>query len=322
MKRLNLFLIIVILSLPIAKADSEKKAKIEDNFKVNWGSIQYNKNVALYNPEVSSNQRKSSSSENFRLNCQIEILDPNLVIGTCEQAVITQITDSKGQVIDTGPEFPDIRSMRYSGLRYDSKMVMPEREPKWKEVIDSVLRLERQRNMQPQRVFEIRPSGLQIQLDKDVLEELGNEIGSIKGYFYILSAQSMKNIDVPFEPSEDWIRLTNYHEIKINEVKLTGNRINFEIEEYRPDQNRMNSLNVNDYLPQEFVTARRFLKADGELSNHFLTGLNSIPAHVGGSGSMSGGDTDQIKKVRFVIAQDPNHVKIPFEIKNIPIPKP
>jgi len=49
-------------------------------------------------------------------------------------------------------------------------------------------------------------------------------------------------------------------------------------------------------------------------------GFGFLPTHVGGSGGGShSGSGKPIKKIRFVIAVNPKHYKIPFELKNIPL---
>ena len=323
MKRLSLYVLIVIVlsSLSITNAGSKKQTKIEDLLKTDWESIQYYKNVTVYNPKVSTNQRSSNSSENVSVNCKVEILDPNVILGTCTQAVITEITDSKGQVISSGEQFPNTSSMTYDGLRYDTKMVMPQRDPKWKQVMESVLRIRKETEYKPQMVLELQPNNMQIRLDKEILQKAGSEIGSIKGYFYALSAGSLKNVDIPFEPNDNWIPITDYQEIKIKDVQRSGSSISYSIEERNLGGNTSFSLKVSDYLPRQLVTARQFLKDDGTVSGHFLS-MQQIPAHIGGGGSMGGTDVARITTIRFVIAEDPNHNKIPFELKNIPVPKP
>ena len=324
MKRLMLviFVIAAATNLLMAEADSAKQNKIEKLLKTDWESIHYSKNVSVYNPRVSSNQRSSSSSESVSVSCKVEILDPNVILGTCSQAVVTEITDSKGQVISSGPELPNTSSMIYDGLRYNTRMVIPKRDPQWKQIMESVMRIRKETNPGPQRVLELQPNNLQIKLDKEILQKAGAEIGSIKGYFYALSAGSLKNVDLPFEPNDNWIPLTDNREIKIKDVQRSGSSINYSIEERNPGGNQSFSLKVGDYLPRQIISSRRFVKDDGTLSNHFMFGSQQLPAHVGGGGSMGGTDVPQITTIRFVIAEDPNHNKIPFELKNIPVPKP
>ena len=323
MKRLKLLVVIIaaMSSLLMAKTNSEKQNKISDLLKIDWESIQYNKNVTVYNPSVTSNQRQISSSENVQVNCNIEILDPNVIIGTCPQAVVTEITDSNGQVISSGQPFPNTSSMTYSGLRYNIKMSMSKRDPQWKVIVESVLRIRKETSQKPQMAAELQPNSLQIQLNDDILQKTGGKIGSIKGYFYALSITSMKNIDLPLKPEDKWIQLTDNKQIKIKDVHRSGSSLTYNIENRQLNGNWSYSIKVSDYLPNQIITSQRFVKDDGTLSNAFF-GFQQLPASVGGSGSIGGSDVAQITTIRFVIAEDPNHNKIPFEFKNIPVPKP
>ena len=127
--------IVLFVGLSITLAESESNTKLKELFKVSWSSMSYNK--AIYNPAAPSraqNQRTQSSSENLSMSCEIEILDPNLVLGTSRQPIITQITDSKGQNIDTDLKQPDLRHLSYEGLHYRTRHVQPPRPPRWKTV--------------------------------------------------------------------------------------------------------------------------------------------------------------------------------------------
>lgn len=83
----------------------------------------------------------------------------------------------------------------------------------------------------------------------------------------------------------------------------------------------MRPISVNDPLPSRIVVTRQFIGSDGKPTHHF-SGIRRLPAHVGGNGSGSGGDSGQIQKIRFVIAVNPTHYKIPFAFEHIPLPKP
>jgi hypothetical protein len=253
-------------------------------------------------------------------------LDPNVIIGTCDQAIITEITDNKGQVIFSDSSFPNTSSMTYNGLQYDRQMVRPQRDPQWKQIMESVLRIRKQVNTGPQWVLQLRPNNLRIQLNKEILEKSGGKIGSVKGYFYALSAKSLKNIDVALKPNDSWINVTDNEQIHIKDVQHSGSSLTYSIENRQVNRNTQNfgsfSIKVSDYLPNQIITARQFLREDGTLSSAFFGSSSQLPAHIGGNGSIGGGDAAQINKIRIVIAEDPNHNKIPFEIKNIPVPKP
>ena len=86
--------IVLFVGSSPAWSESKLKTKIADNFNVRWSSITYSKTVSLSNPVVSSGIQKQQASESLSLNCEVEILDPNLVLGTCREPVIEEITGS------------------------------------------------------------------------------------------------------------------------------------------------------------------------------------------------------------------------------------
>jgi hypothetical protein len=313
-------IIVLLFGLPIVSAGAGVDKKVTDLFKVNWESIRYDKSVYRRNPEFTLND--PSVRENLSLSGRIEIKDPNLVLGTCQQGIITEMTDHKGQKIDHSQELP--RRMYYEGLRYNQRYIQPQLLPRWKTVIRSLLRTG-PTSSRPELVNELQPARLEIQMNIRLLETPGGEIGSLKGYFYIIIAESLKYIDVPFEPNDNWVRLTDDMEVHVREAKCTTtsasrSRYSFDIEENWTGGPRTNRLSIEDYLPERIVTGRQFIGVDGKPTQHFM-GMQSLPAHVAGSGYISGSDI-QIKKIRFVIALNPSHYKVPFEFKNIPLPDP
>ena len=81
----------------MASADADIDKKVTDLFEINWESMNYDKSVTRYNPKVSSNRQAARADENLKLRCEIEIKDPNLVLGTSRQGVLTEMKDSKRQ---------------------------------------------------------------------------------------------------------------------------------------------------------------------------------------------------------------------------------
>ena len=80
-------------------------------------------------------------------------------------------------------------------------------------------------------------------------------------------------------------------------------------------------LSVGDSLPRRIVVDRQFIGQDGKPIQHII-GTRRIPASVGGRGGGSGRDMGRVEKIRFVIAVNPAHYKIPFELEDIPLPRP
>jgi hypothetical protein len=309
------------LSIGSVEVGVDKKAT--DLFEVNWESVRYNKSVSRNNLKISSDQQDSRVSENLSLLCQVEIKDPNLVLGICTEGIITEMTDNQGQKVDPGQKLPQLKHMSYEGPRYRQRYTQRPKLSRWRTVINSIFRIQ-QTPFRPQLYNELQPSRLNMQLDIGLLDPPEGEIKSLKGYFYAMTAESLEYVDVPFEPNNTWVRLTDDLDIQVSEAQCTVSpsrvRYNYSIEERRAGGNRRNRLTAADYLPEKIVTSRQFIGIDGKPTRSF-SGLNSLPAHVTGRGSGSG-NYARIEKIRFVIAVKPSHHKIPFELKKIPLPDP
>ena len=79
----------LFVGLPPAWSGSKSEAKAEDNFKVSWSSVTYSKTVD--NTEASPGIQIPKTSETLSLNCEVEILDPNCVLGVCREPIIERI---------------------------------------------------------------------------------------------------------------------------------------------------------------------------------------------------------------------------------------
>lgn len=310
--------IVLLLGLSTAWAEAELNAKVAKRFKVNWSSVSHDKTVN--NPKVSL--RGQETSERLSLSCEIEILDPDLVLGTSREGIVTKLTDRQGRSVDTAPSGPVQRGsmhMRYEGLRYRPRFVQPPQPSRWLALVQSVLKLPRRARPRPELVSELQPSRMQIQLDAGLRERTGGEIGRAKGHFYALMAESLEHVEVPFEPNDNWVRLTPDVEIQVREARCTGSSYRFKIETQPRGGASMRPLSVEDSVPSRIVIDRQLIGADGKPTREF-SGYRRLPASVGGSGS--GSRIGRIEKIRFVIAVNPTHYKIPFELEHIPLPKP
>lgn len=323
-----IYLIIMIFTdLSIASVDVNVDKKVMDRFEINWESMRYNKTVTQYNPEISSNRQArgtdESLSESLTLSCEIEIKDPNMVLGTLREGVITDITNSKKRNIEISREPSRLNHIPYESLHYQPRFTQPPVIPRWRAFLYKFLRIQ-QKPFRPVLVAELQPARVRFQTDLGLLERSGGEIRSLKGYFYALMGESVEYIDVPFEPNNQWVKLTDVVEIQVRRANCTisGSRLqySYEIKENRIGREGIRPLSNGDYLPQKIVMSRQFIDEDDKQLNRPM-GSGFVPTHVGGSGSgsSSGGP---VKKIRFVIAVNPKHYKIPFELKNIPLPNP
>ena len=346
-RRCFIYLIIFILTdLSMASSDAGIDKKVSNLFEINWESMRYNKTVTQYNPdnpEISMNRQPSRTDENLTLNCQVEIKDPNLVLGISRKGLLTGLTDGKRRDIEISQEQPELSrppmagmmrapsrwsmEMAYEGLSYHRQYTQPPAIPRWRAFLYKYLKIP-QKPFTPVLVNQLDPQRVQFELDLGLLEQSGGKIRSLKGYYYALIAESVEYVEVPFEPNEQWVKLTDDTSIQVREARSTVSgsrtRYNFEIEEARATMRGIPNLAVGDYLPEKMLMGRQLIKQDGEPLDPSM-GHGFLPVNVGGrgSGSHSGsGGASPIKKIRFVIAVKPKHCKIPFELKNIPLPNP
>ncbi len=310
--------VLAVVLLVVASA-AAAAPKVEDCVTVQWSSVHYSKAVIVNNPKVSSNSSATETSETLTLSCQVEVGDPNRILGTEREGTITLLTDSKGREIQVSPGQPR-RFQRYEGLSYRERFVPPEPVPKWKAFIRSVLRMQSNTSSRPRRVTELQPNRLSLGLDMSLLEAGGSEIRRIKGTFHVMATESIEHVDVPFEPNNTWVRLAPNQEIQVAEAQATGSSYRLRLEA-RP-QGRMSpfDLSVGNPLPSRLVIDRQILGPDGK-PVHPTHGRGMFPAPLAGSMSGSGGN-NPATTIRFLIAVNPTHEEIPFELEHIPLPKP
>ena len=93
-------------------------------------------------------------------------------------------------------------------------------------------------------------------------------------------AEATEHIEVPFEPNDHWVQLTDELEIQVKEAeyKIEENRIrySYEIEENRIGEMRIHGISVGEYLPDKIVMGRQMIRKDGKLLNRPM-GFGSLP---------------------------------------------
>jgi hypothetical protein len=291
--------------------------KVADYFEVKWSSITYSN--SLFNPALSAKSEYQRVSENLLVRCEAKILDPELIVGTSDIPVIEQITDGKGRDANISRAQPHSSRVFYHTLRYGMNLSPPSKLLQWEGRIRLALGLPLKVRHRPRQSLALQPVRLFIQLDPELLRQDIREIGSIKGYFHALTAESLKHVKVPFESSDKWVRLTSDVEIQVSKVLQTGSSSRFEISQRGQAGRHRAPLCVGDGLTDEIVVDRRFIGADGQSNSLRDRGGRQLPASIGGSGSIGG---RQVEKIDFLIAIDPNHNRITFEFEHIPLPEP
>ena len=307
--------IVLFGGLAVAWAGSGLDTKAADYFTVKWSEIAYTKTDAIQNASAA----KQGTSENLSLSCAITIRDPNLVLGTLQQGVVTQLTGRQGQDISVGP--PSQQSWPpYERPRYGQRYAQPPKEPRWRTALRSALRLSSSQSPAPKLVRELQPSQISLQLDTRALDQAGGQLHQVKGYFHALVAESLENVDVPFEPNDRWVRLTPNLEVRLSQASCTASSFQYRTEA-RPQNEYSRPLRLSDPLPSRLVVARQVLGPDGKPRDGFSGQPPWLPVQVGGGMSGAGNDC-QIKAIRFVIAVNPAHCRIPFEFQHVPLPDP
>ncbi len=283
-------------------------------FRTRWNHITYTKRLS--NPEGFAKGRDQSVSESLSVYCNSEILDPKLIIGTCDRPVIEQVTDGQGRDTNISMSQPDW-NMFYSSLRYGMKFVQPSRLARLEGRVRRALGLALRARHRPVRMNELQPVGIGIPLNPGLLGR--GEIRCIKGYFHVLAADSIKHVKVPFKPDDKWVRLTDDVEIQVSEASQKGSSARFEIKQRGQEDSRRHQLLVGDILPGEIVVGRQFTSANGQSPHPGSMGSRPLHAMVSGSGGIGG---YQVDKIDFQIAVGAKHYKIPFEIEHVPLPEP
>lgn len=313
-------IIVVLIGLPVARARSDPNTKIADRFEVSLTSSELRDSVPT-SVILSSEDPFGQATGHLRLSCEIGISDPNLILGISRRGKITQVRTDEGEILDVIDQESSGRTSSlhiYHAPRYRRQFVAPIKVPKWKKTIRSILRLPPAKISLPQWSDKLVPSRMTLELSTALLGPDVEKISRVEGHFYVLVADSLENIDVPFKPSEKWVRLTSDLEIRVAEARTTGSQYNFRIETRRGERYFMTPFSPGSDLPNRFPVGRQLLAQDGK-----ATGRRSGPifglASMGGRGS--GGGIGPIEKIRFVIAVNPSHHKIPFVLEDIPLPE-
>ena len=100
------FVIVIFAGLSMASSEDDVDKKVTKLFEINWESMRYNKSVTQYNPKIASNRQASRATESLTLSCEVMIKDPNMVLGTLREGIITEITVSKKRNVEVSQELP------------------------------------------------------------------------------------------------------------------------------------------------------------------------------------------------------------------------
>jgi hypothetical protein len=308
------------------KARSQTKqvpiAKEGKFFDVDWYSIGYK--LGIYNPEVI----KLKNCLNLSISCKARILEPELILGTCDEPVIERITDGSGRDVNIllGGARPDHMVYKNPGYRPSRTLTQPSALIKLEGKARSAMQLPLQRRHFPTREMEMKPVLITISLDPRLIEQSQKEIGCIEGYFHALIADSNKHVKVPFKASPRWVRLTSDLSIQVAKAWHDGFQYRYLINERSKAQIEPSFLHVYCPLPDGILVERRFTGpgVPSKLED-FPRPEQRLPARAGGYGSVgcnTWGVPGKIDTIDYRVAVGPTHYKIPFELEHIPLPHP
>ena len=269
------------------------------------------------------------------LNCKVEIQDPNRILGTPIYGVVTEITDADGHTItmNAPPQRSKIFTNCYQELQYHAQVIQP-KIPKWRSKLRNSLHLPFPSSAMPRTVYVRQPSPLQLPLDTMALKQEAGALRRVKGYFHALVVDSFRYVDLPFEPNDNWVRLTDEHKIRITDASCDGHAYEVRIDGQFDNSHGGPILCPGEPLPDQFPAEIRVLDPNDEPIIRARGRGSPIFVRVRGryryrgrtvttSGSHGTTSTRMRiapEKVRFVIAVHPRHEKIPFELEHIPLP--
>lgn len=310
--------ILMLLGGVSSPGKPESDVKLARHFTVNWTMAGYTKAVRIYNPKVSSTQPETS--EQLSISLRVEISDPKLILGISREPEATEIVDDLGRPIPIPQTRPSARPLRqgYEGLRYSPRHRTPPRT--WMTRVRSFLEGSSNRPGAPELVMELQPSQMTLQFAPGLLPDNAKAISHIKGCFRALVAESIEHVDVPFEPNENWVQVTPNAEIRVRQAQCTESSYEYHIETYPAGGGPGPFRSVGEALPERLVVGREFIDQDGKPTAHGGP-QRTLHAPLGGHGSGSGRDI-HIAKIRYLIAVNPAHRKVSFEVRDIPLPKP
>jgi len=288
-KRKIIFVLFVCLSIAVFSLQTLSPAaeinnKVAESLNINWRSIEYEK--TLYNPSQTSNKQGRPKAENLSISFDVGTLNSGLILRTCPDAVIEQITDSRGNNIESVP-FSSRSSFMYVHIPRLDGYFVPAGKPATPELIPL------------HAIFDAGPS-----------EQIRDQIG-LKGHFYALTAESLEYVEMPFKPSNKWVRLTPYVEVRIRKAQKEASQYQFEIEQRPENVIDLSGVQIGDYLPSRLIVDRQIIvKTSSAGAGGWLS-----TGQIGGVGSGVG----KAEKILYTIAVNPAHRTIPFETKRIPL---
>jgi Flp pilus assembly protein CpaB len=306
-----------LLGHSIEESKSDPNSLISNNFKVSLERAEYE-----FSNSVRSNSggQRKQAKEDLEFYCKVDVLDTTslVTLGISQIGAVTHFENEKGEVVDITDQAKKTSwYLGYEAPPYRSEPVVLS-----KPIKPDALKKQRENNSLTEWTDVLEPVRMRLELDSGLLGRESKKINHLKGYFYALIADSIEYIDIPFEPNETWVRLTPEVEIQVLEAESSESNYKFRIETRRDERAfRDISPYPGSHLPNRLPVKQELLNKHGNPFRGSYFPHQMLNTFIGGRGSGSGKDMNRIEKIRFAIAVNPSHHKIPFELKDIPLPE-
>jgi hypothetical protein len=277
--------------VPALKENSTSTVKTARGLNVVWTRVQYNKE--LRNPAIPAQYQNSVEPERLSIGFKVKMADARLLLGIDTDPTIEKITDSQGAVIDINQRPPQTERS------YHNFILVP--------LLKTI-----NKNQSRREKIPTEQSLMKLELDGALRERLGNKIGLLKGYHRALLAESLIYIYLPFKPYDKWERLTEDVEVRIAQAHNVQDVFYYNIEQRPENVISAKRITVGEPLPSRLVVGRQYI-----VRNNSVIGTGGSMG-IGGEGHGLG----SAEEIRFVIAVNPAHVIIPFELRDIPLTMP
>jgi hypothetical protein len=239
--------------------------------------------------------------------CAFTILDPNGLLGFASSPVDGVLAVDENARVFYSSHVQSGRS--YRAPTYDKK-----------------------RTADGQYVSEVQPYSFLVTIPLDSKRACPVMISRLEVSTYVLIAGVMKNVDLPFQASQQWVDVVPGLQVLVEKADVTGTRYEYSINvKHSPNQVDVLSLSSLYFQgnPPEVVVAKiDILDAQGQsIPDHssgiFLNratyrgrGLGDMTVTGSGDGNLCGGAAT----IRFVLALDAYEKEIRLVLQNIPVP--
>jgi hypothetical protein len=241
------------------------------------------------------------------VDCAFTIVDPNRLVGLDAgpiDAVLALDENAKIFHSSTAPSGASYRPLQYA----------------------------RKRTADGQWRSELQPYSFSVTIPLDFGHVCPLLISRLEVPVYALVAGAMKNVDLPFQATPQWVDVVPGLQVLVEKADVTGTRYEYRIEvKYSPNQVDVSSLSTGSLRgnpPEIIVTKIDILDAQGQSIPDHSSGLFSnrtdYPRRAAGEVTLTGSGDCQLcggaATIRFVLALDSYEKEIRLVLQNIPVP--